>query len=140
MNVVAFDTLALSQMLRDEAGFDEKQATGLVRAIAASLQDSVASKRDVQDGVAATNAYTEEVRAELEAKILETKVELEAKILETKTELEAKILETRTELLLEIAATNARIDKIEARLGYMQWMLGAIGIGMLSLMFKAFIG
>ena len=44
---VAFDTLRAARRLRDEGGFDEKQAAILVDTLAEGMGESVASKGDI---------------------------------------------------------------------------------------------
>ena len=45
---VAFDTLRAARRLRDEGGFDEKQAAILVDTLAEGMGETVASKGDIQ--------------------------------------------------------------------------------------------
>ena len=45
---VAFDTLRAARRLRDEAGFDEKQAGILVDTFAEGLTETLATKADVE--------------------------------------------------------------------------------------------
>jgi len=115
-NVVPFDTLALALALRDEAGFDQKQAEGTARVLSRLLVADLVTKADIAPLAEkadkadliplATKSDTEfrlsETRAGLEAKIAETRAGLEVKIAETRAGLEAKLADVRADLLKTI--------------------------------------
>ena len=55
MAATSFDTLRIAQALRD-AGFDEKQSEAIVAAIQDSLGQNVATKTDLETGLAELRA------------------------------------------------------------------------------------
>ncbi|MBY0431222.1 MAG: CCDC90 family protein [Rhodospirillales bacterium] len=81
-NVVPFDTLALALALRDEAGFDQKQAEGTARVLSRLLVADLATKADIVP--------------------LATKSDIEARLATTKADLEVRIAETKSDLLKSI--------------------------------------
>jgi len=68
-NVVPFDTLAMALALREEAGFDQKQAEGTAKVLSRLLVADLVTKTDL-----------EAVKTELKTGIRETELRLEAKI------------------------------------------------------------
>lgn len=84
-NVVPFDTLALAQALRDEAGYDPRQAEGTAKVFARLLVADLVTKDDLK-------ATVEAAKAELKADIRETELRLEAKVEAVKADLLKSIL------------------------------------------------
>ena len=71
MNGIAFDTLAAAKALRD-AGFEDRQAeavTGVVRHAVGADRDTLATKADLETGLAASRADLETGLASLRADI-----------------------------------------------------------------------
>ena len=71
MNGIAFDTLAAAKALR-EAGFEDRQAeavTGVVRHAVGADRDTLATKADLETGLAASRADLETGLASLRADI-----------------------------------------------------------------------
>ena len=72
MNGIAFDTLAAARALR-EAGFEDRQAeavTGVVRHAVGADRDTLATKADLETGLAAS-------RADLETGLAASRADLE---------------------------------------------------------------
>ena len=72
MNGIAFDTLAAARALR-EAGFEDRQAeavTGVVRHAVGAGRDTLATKADLETGLAAS-------RADLETGLAASRADLE---------------------------------------------------------------
>lgn len=79
-NVVPFDTLALALALREEAGFDQKQAEGTAKVLSRLLVADLATKTDVSS--LATKNDLRETELRLEAKIESIKADLLKSILD----------------------------------------------------------
>jgi hypothetical protein len=113
VNAVVFDTLILSRKLA-AAGMPTEQAQGVAAAIAETLGEQIATRRDLQDlsrdiaeAARASRAHTDQVEAKLSARIDQVEAKLSARI----DQVEARL--------------SARIDQVEARLGARIDALGA---------------
>jgi len=93
-NVVPFDTLALALALRDEAGFDQKQAEGTARVLSRLLVADLVTKADV--------APLAEKADKADLIPLATKSDTEIRLAETRAGLEAKLADVRADLLKTI--------------------------------------
>jgi hypothetical protein len=88
MNTVTpFDTLAMTLALRDEAGFDQKQAEGTARVLSRLLATDLVTKTDLATEVQKLDARVRETELRLDAKIRESELRLEAKIEGVKADL-----------------------------------------------------
>ena len=72
-NVTQFDSLALAVALRDEAGFDQRQAEGTAKVFSRLLVAELATKNDLA-------ASTAELKTELKAELAVFRAELLNKI------------------------------------------------------------
>ena len=63
---VAFDTLRAARKLRDEGGFDERQAAILVDTFAEGMTETLATKADLESTETALRADIETLRSDLE--------------------------------------------------------------------------
>ena len=63
---VAFDTLRAARKLRDEGGFDERQAAILVDTFAEGMGETLATKADLEKTETALRADIETLRGDLE--------------------------------------------------------------------------
>ncbi len=116
MSIAAFDTHAAVTALR-EAGFDERQAEGVVATVRDSVAEGVATRADaarlegrvehIEDKMA-TKADLAEVKAELKADVAEVK----ADVAEVKAELKADVAEVRT----DVARLEGRIERVEDKM------------------------
>lgn len=93
-NVVPFDTLAMALALRDEAGFDQKQAEGTAKVLSRLLVADLVTKADL-----------ESTKVELKADIRESELRLEAKIEAIKSD----TLKSIVGMLLAAVTVNAAV-------------------------------
>ena len=66
---VAFDTLRAARKLRDEGGFDERQAAILVDTFAEGMTESLVTKADLEKTEASLRADLEKTEASLRGEI-----------------------------------------------------------------------
>ena len=135
--VVTFDTLIAAQQLRN-SGFDDRQAEAIVTTINTAMNETVATKADLELQGTATRkdleVQTAEIRAEIavtRSEIAVTRKELEAQIAVTRKDLEAQMAVIRAEIAA-LKQTMASVqDKIVIRLGAlmvsMTFLLLAVG-------------
>ncbi len=102
--MVAFDTLRAARKLRDEGGFDEKQAAILVDTFAEGMGETLATKADL-----------EVLRGDLE---------------KTETALRGDLEKTETALRGDIKAVRSEMRELEQR---MTIRLGAMMVGAVAL-------
>ena len=105
---VAFDTLRAARKLRDEGGFDERQAAILVDTFAEGMTETLATKADL-----------ELLRGDLE----KTETSLRAEIEKTEAALRGDLEKTETALRGEMRELEQRMT---IRLGAM--MVGAVAL------------
>ena len=103
MSRFAFDTHAFVKRLT-QAGMDEQQAEALVECQVQLINDSLATKQDIEE----VKRDIEEVKRDIEALRLETKKDIQ----EIKKDIEALRLETKK----EIATLKTDMQKMELRL------------------------
>ena len=68
---VAFDTLRAARKLRDEGGFDERQAAILVDTFAEGMTETLATKADLEKTEASLRGDLEKTEERLEGKMRE---------------------------------------------------------------------
>ena len=80
--MVAFDTLRAARKLRDEGGFDEKQAAILVDTFAEGMGETLATKADLEKTEASLRADLEKTEASLRADLEKTETALRGEMRE----------------------------------------------------------
>ncbi len=136
MSIAAFDTHAAVTALR-EAGFDERQAEGVVATVRDAVAEGVATRTDLAEvkaelkaDVAEVKVDLAEVKAELKADVAEVKAdlaevkvdlaevkaELKADVAEVKAELKADIAEVKTEVKADVAEVRTDVARLETRM------------------------
>ncbi len=115
MNALTFDTLKAARRLRDEFGFDERQATGIVETFADGMSlslDALATRQDLA-GFATTaqlHALEESVKAALQEawrQRSELQNDTEAAIAAARNDTEAAIIAARSDTQAAIAALRS---------------------------------
>lgn len=91
-NVVPFDTLAMALALRDEAGFDQKQAEGTARVLSRMLVADLVTKADLAAETGKLDTSIREVNTRLEASIRELEIRMNAKVEATVATAKADII------------------------------------------------
>lgn len=124
VNAVVFDTLILSRKLA-AAGMPTEQAQGVAAAIAETLGEQIATRRDLQDvsrditeAARGGAAHADQVEAKLSARIDQVEARLSARIEHVEAKLSTRIDQVDAKL-------SARIDQVEAKLGARMDALGA---------------
>ena len=100
---VAFDTLRAARRLRDEAGFDERQAGVLVDTFAEGMTETLATKADVE----ALRGDLEKTEASLRADLEKTEASLRADLEKTEASLRADLEKTEASLRGDLEKTEA---------------------------------
>ena len=116
---VAFDTLRAARRLRDEGGFDERQAAILVDTFAEGMGETLATKADLKETETALRGELGALRADLE----KTESALRADLEKTEASLRADLEKTETSLRGEMRELEQRMT---IRLGAM--MVGAVAL------------
>ena len=119
---IAFDTHRFVKRLTD-SGFTERQAETLAEEHVALINANLASKADVAEIVAGSDALRQEAKADV-AQIM---AEIEALRQETKAvvaQIMAEIEALRQETKADIAKVEARIE--EAKSEILKWVFGAL--------------
>ena len=114
MSRFAFDTHTFVKCLT-RAGMDEQQAEALVECQVRLINDSLATKQDIEEvkrDIEEIKRDIEEVKRDIEALRLATKQDIEALRLATEQSIEALRLETKK----DIAALKTDMQKMELRL------------------------
>jgi hypothetical protein len=75
-NVVPFDTLAMALALREEAGFDQKQAEGTAKVLSRLLVADLVTKADLEAAKNELKADVREAELRLEAKTEAVKADI----------------------------------------------------------------
>jgi hypothetical protein len=107
--VAVFDTLKLARSLR-EAGMPGEQAEATAGALAEAFTGEIAEKRDI-----------EALRRDIEAAAAAAKRDVEAAAAAAKRDLESAV------------------DKLNARMTFLQWQLGLITALLLGVLLKLFL-
>ena len=79
---VAFDTLRAARKLRDEGGFDERQAAILVDTFAEGMTETLATKADLESTEASLRAEIEKSEAALRSDLEKTETSLRGEMRE----------------------------------------------------------
>jgi len=131
--VVTFDTLIAAQQLRN-SGFDDRQAEAIVTTINTAMNETVATKADLELQGTATRKDLEVQTAEIRAEIAVTRSEIAV----TRKELEAQIAVTRKDLEAQMAVIRADIAALKQTMASMQdkivIRLGALMVSMTFLL------
>ncbi|MCY4154422.1 MAG: hypothetical protein OXF58_03715 [Gammaproteobacteria bacterium] len=131
--VVTFDTLIAAQQLRN-SGFDDRQAEAIVTTINTAMNETVATKADLELQGTATRKDLEVQTAEIRAEIAVTRSEIAV----TRKELEAQIAVTRKDLEAQMAVIRADIEALKQTMASMQdkivIRLGALMVSMTFLL------
>ena len=98
--MVAFDTLRAARKLRDEGGFDEKQAAILVDTFAEGMGETLATKADLEKTEASLRADLEKTEASLRGD-LET---LRSDLGKTETALRGEMRELEQRMTIRLGA------------------------------------
>ena len=112
---VAFDTLRAARKLRDEGGFDERQAAILVDTFAEGMTETLATKADLEKTETALRADIETLRGDLE---------------KTEASLRGDLEKTETALRGELKTLRGEMRELEQR---MTIRLGAMMVGAVAL-------
>lgn len=124
---VAFDTLRAARRLRDEGGFEEKQAAILVDIFAQAMAESLATKEDLQKTETA-------LRSDLE----KTETALRADMAALRSDLEKTETALRSDMGTMESALRSDLEKLEQRmtirLGTMMVAGFAIVVALLKLL------
>ena len=119
MNSRAFDSLKFANRLKT-ADIPPQQAEALTQALSEVLEasrDDLATKADLREGL-------QELRAEIK---------------ELRTETKADMQELRAEIDKRFAAVDTRFAEFNGKFTLLQWMLGVIVAGVVTLIAKAFL-
>jgi len=115
VSAVVFDTLILSRKLA-AAGMPTEQAQGVAAAIAETLGEQIATRRDLQDvsrdiaeAARAARAHADQVEAKLTARIDQVEAKLSTRVDQVEAALSARIDQVDAKL-------TAQIDQVEAKL------------------------
>ena len=101
--MAAFDTLRAARRLRDEGGFDERQAEAMVDTFAEGMDETLATKADLEKTELVLRSEIKETEATLRGEIKETEATLRGEIGALRGDLE----KTEATLRSEIKATEA---------------------------------
>lgn len=137
--MAAIDTLQLSRVLRDRAGFSQDAAEATAEALGAAIGGEVATKTDLAALKSELKADIAAVRTELKADINELRNELKADITELRTELKGDIAALRTELKGDIAGNSADIAGIKADIRLLRWQIAVTWALSLAILIKLFV-
>ncbi|MDE0154241.1 MAG: hypothetical protein OXS28_01340 [Gammaproteobacteria bacterium] len=109
---VTFDTLSAAQALR-KSGFEDRQAEAIVTTISKAMNETVATKSDLELQGSAIRTDLErqgaEIRTDLERQGAEIRTDLERQGAEIRKDLDKQIAATRKDLEAQGAATRAEI-------------------------------
>ncbi len=113
---VAFDTLRAARKLRDEGGFDERQAAILVDTFAEGMTETLATKADLESTEASLRAEVEKSEAALRGEIGTLRGDLEKTEAALRGDLEKTEAALRGDLEKTEAALRGGLEKTEAAL------------------------
>ena len=116
---VAFDTLRAARRLRNEGGFDERQAGILVDTFAEGMTETLATKADLEKTETSLRADLDALRGDVE----KTETALRADLEKTETALRADLEKTEASLRGKMRQLEQRMT---IRLGAM--MVGAVAL------------
>ena len=124
---VAFDTLKAATRLREEAGFDERQARVLVATFAEGIGESLATKEDLANTETALRTDLENVDTALRSEIGTLRKDLE----NTETALRKDLENTETAMLGRMRELEQRMT---VRLGAMIAAAAGIAVALIKLL------
>ena len=122
---VAFDTLQAARRLRDEGGFDEKQAGILVATFAEGISEGLASKADLEKTESA-------LRSDLE----KTESALRSDLEKTESALRSDLEKLESALRSEIGGLRSDMEKLEQRMTIRLGGMLAVGLGIVVALLK----
>ena len=139
---VAFDTLRAARRLRDEGGFEEKQAAILVDIFAQAMAESLATKEDLEKTETALRSDLEKTETALRSDLEKTETALRSDLEKTETALRSDLEKTETALRSDMgtmeSALRSDLEKLEQRmtirLGTMMVAGFAIVVALLKLL------
>ena len=88
---VAFDTLRAARRLRDEGGFDEKQAASLVATFAEGMGENLATKADLEKTETALRSDLEKTETALRSDLEKTETALRSEMEKLKQRMTIKL-------------------------------------------------
>jgi hypothetical protein len=118
--MAVFDTLKLARSLR-QAGMPGEQAEATAGALAEAFTGEIAEKRDI-----------EALRRDIEAASASMTRDLEAASASMTRDLEAASASAKRDL-------DSAVDKLNARMTFLQWQLGLITALLLGVLLKLFL-
>ena len=130
MSRFAFDTHAFVKRLT-QAGMDEQQAEALVECQVQLINDSLATKQNMEE----VKRDIEEIKRDIEALRLETRQSIE----EVKRDIEALRLETKKDietLKKDIATLKTDMQKMELRLTIRLGSVIVVAVGVFATLIK----
>ena len=129
--MMSFDTLRAANRLRDEAGFNEVQATVLVDTFAAGFAERFPTKRDLKGVETALRGDMEKMETSLRGDMEKMETSLRAEVKRVETSLEK--VETSLRGEIETLATSVRTDMrdLEHRMTIRLGGLMVLGMGVL---------
>ena len=101
---VAFDTLRAARKLRDEGGFDERQAAILVDTFAEGMTETLATKADLEKTEASLRADLEKTEAALRGDLEKSETSLRSDLEKTEERLEGKMRELEQRMTIRLGA------------------------------------
>ena len=134
MSRLAFDTHAFVKRLT-QAGMDEQQAEALVECQVQLINDSLATKQDIEEVKRDIEALRLETRQSIEKLRLETEQaiqEVKRDIQEIKRDIEALRLETKK----DIATLKTDMQKMELRLTIRLGSVIVVAVGVFATLIK----
>ena len=104
---VAFDTLKAATRLREEAGFDERQARVLVATFAEGIGESLATKEDLGNTETALRTDLENTKAALRTDMANAEAALRKDLENTATTLQGQMRELEQRMTVRLGAMIA---------------------------------
>ena len=140
---VAFDTLRAARRLRDEGGFDEKQAGILVATFAEGMSEGLASKADLEKTESVLRSEIGELRSDLEktesalrSDLEKTESALRSDLEKTESALRSDLEKTESALRSEIGGLRSDMEKLEQRMTIRLGGMLAVGLGIVVALLK----
>ena len=106
---VAFDTLQAARRLRDEGGFDEKQAGILVATFAEGISEGLASKADLEKTESALRSDLEKTESALRSDLEKTESALRSDLEKTESALRSDLEKTESALRSDLEKTESAL-------------------------------
>lgn len=128
---VAFDTLKAATRLREEAGFDERQARVLVATFAEGIGESLATKEDLGNEIRALRTDLENTETTLRTDMANAEAALRKDLENTATALRKDLENTKTALQGQMRELEQRVT---VRLGAMIAAAMGIAVALIKLL------